>query len=56
RGGQPRRDGQRDGARSDRPQGERREGGEAEGERKRRFRPRGPKGLGAHKGAVKRAG
>lgn len=57
RGGQPRRDGQRDGARSDRPQGERREGGEGEGgERKRRFRPRGPKGLGAHKGAVKRAG
>ncbi|MEE4452047.1 DEAD/DEAH box helicase [Novosphingobium resinovorum] len=70
RGGQPRRDGQRDGARSDRPQGERkradgprgerREGapvGEDQGgERKRRFRPRGPKGMGAHKGAVKRAG
>jgi ATP-dependent RNA helicase RhlE len=48
-GGQPRRDGQRS---------ERREGAPAEegGERKRRFRPRGPKGLGSHKGAVRRAG
>jgi ATP-dependent RNA helicase RhlE len=51
RGGQG--GGGRSGApRGDRPQGE---GGE-DGERKRRFRPRGPKGLGAHKGAVRRAG
>ncbi|MFS0849112.1 DEAD/DEAH box helicase [Novosphingobium panipatense] len=59
---QPRRDGQRgdrpqgDRNRSDAPRGDRRESGGEEGERKRRFRPRGPKGLGAHKAAVKRAG
>ncbi|WP_374414736.1 DEAD/DEAH box helicase [Novosphingobium colocasiae] len=55
-GGEPRRDG-----RSDAPRGERRDhapaGGEGgEGQRPRRFRPRGPKGMGAHKGAVRRAG
>ncbi len=60
-----RQDGQRDGRRDDRrrddrprqdaPRGDRREGGEEQGE-KRRFRPRGPKGVGAHKGAVRRTG
>lgn len=42
--------------RQDQPRGERREGADGEAQRKRRFRPRGPKGMGAHKGAVKRAG
>lgn len=58
-----RRDGQRrderrrdDRPRQDAPRGERREGGEDQGERKRNFRPRGPKSVGSHKGAVRRTG
>jgi Superfamily II DNA and RNA helicases len=58
-----------DDRRHERPQGEKRrqeaaggerrgnDGGQGEGgERKRHFRPRGPKGLGSHKGSVRRAG
>ncbi|WP_395392364.1 DEAD/DEAH box helicase [Novosphingobium sp. BL-8A] len=57
RDGQRRDDRRRDDRpRQDAPRGDRREqGGEQQGE-KRRFRPRGPKGVGAHKGAVRRTG
>jgi len=64
RGGQrqaPRRDGEQrrdERPRSDQPRvaGEPRTAAEGDGQRKRRFRPRGPNGVGAHKGAVRRAG
>ena len=58
----------RDDRRHERPQGERprgegergerreREAGDEQGQRKRSFRPRGPKGMGAHKNKVRRAG
>lgn len=58
----------RDDRRHERPQGERprgegergerreREVGDEQGQRKRSFRPRGPKGMGAHKNKVRRAG
>ena len=39
-----------------RPQGERSERPEGEARPKRRFRPRGPKGLGQHAGKVRRVG
>ncbi|MED5547704.1 MAG: DEAD/DEAH box helicase [Pseudomonadota bacterium] len=63
-GGKPRRDRQGgEGERQDRreaPRGERTNGanagGTGEGERKRRFRPRGGKSVGTHKNAVRRAG
>jgi ATP-dependent RNA helicase RhlE len=63
-----RRDERRDERRHDRPQGERPRQDAPHGERraekshedggqgKRRFRPRGPKGVGAHKNKVRRAG
>ncbi|EIZ77676.1 ATP-dependent RNA helicase RhlE [Novosphingobium sp. Rr 2-17] len=56
RGQQPRREGERrDGGRGQAPRGDRAEAGAEGGQPKRRFRPRGPAGLGAHKGAVRRA-
>ena len=64
RGDAPRRDTARpDGPRREAAghEGERRHDGERrnheeQGQRKRRFRPRGPKGMGAHKGSVRRTG
>jgi ATP-dependent RNA helicase RhlE len=66
----PRREGQRgdrgprrderpreDRPRSDRPDGERRsDGGDGQGRANRRFRPKGPRGMGAHKDKVRRTG
>jgi ATP-dependent RNA helicase RhlE len=55
-GDRARHEGRHDGQRGERR--ERPEAGAAEGQdaRKRRFRPRGPKGMGAHKGSVRRTG